>query len=171
MALTLLLLNCYEAYFPDTEPTIDNIGLSSESKIVDLNLSANCIGSVGWGDSRRLELLVSSVRLLDKVCPSASQWFTDQLNSGKVVFSGSDYEYYAHFDFVSRKLYITDNFYKLSEGHKAAIIAHEYRHSLQNLAKFIKRAIFIVISGEPHEGVVENEAYLFELRILKALHE
>lgn len=155
--------------FPEIVPQIQHLGFRPEKAWVDHNLNQE-FEPKDLSEFELWEDLQKALELLDLTCPEASDWVRDQHNNGNIIYDW-EYDYtMARFDFLSRKLTLTSGFYQLREGEKATTLAHEYRHSIQNRTKFIKRIIFQLLTGKTHEYVVEDDADLFESRLYIALH-
>ncbi len=68
-------------------------------------------------------------------------------------------------------LHIGQSFWYLSDGNKAAYLAHEYRHFRQNRAKVLGELLTRTLSGKimTYGNTLEDEAYLYQLAAYRAM--
>jgi hypothetical protein len=171
LAIFFLLgsFSIYDMLFPEKIPEIQSLGFRPEQEWVNENLNKRDFFEP-FNRSNNWDKMQHALKLLDITCPEVSEWVKDQYLEDNIVYV-EDTKSYARFDFLSRKLIITHWFFELKEGEKAVTLAHEYRHSIQNKTKFMKKVIFHILTGQPHENVVEDDAELFEYKVFVALHE
>lgn len=110
-----------------------------------------------------------SLQILDKVCPEASEWVRDRYASGKIVWEEEFTGTYARYDYIDKSLTFNRILFIENDGIKASILAHEFRHSRQSFTKFYRSVIAYMICQETKPDIVENDAYLFEKRIIIAI--
>lgn len=116
------------------------------------------------------EKLQPTLVILKEVAPHVETWIRDRRRRGKFVVDMSDTGMYAGFDCVSREIKLRSMFFRLEDGEKACVIAHEWRHSKQNPTKFGKLIISFVITRELKTELVENDAYLYESDVHDSLY-
>lgn len=110
-----------------------------------------------------------SLQILDKVCPEVSEWVRDRHANGKLVWECEYSGTYAKYDYIDKTLTFNKLSFFKNDGIKASILAHEFRHSRQSFTKFYRSVVACMICQEPKPDVVENDAYLFEKRIIIAI--
>lgn len=160
----------YDMIFPEKVPEVYNLGFRSEKEWLTRNLNQN-IEPKNWTEQQRWHALQPSLDLLDIVCPEVSEWVRENHKSGNIVYDFESDFTVGRFDFLNRKLILTRMFFQLRESEKSSTLAHEYRHSLQNHTKFMRRVIFQLLTGDSHEYLVEDEAELFESKVSIALQD
>lgn len=156
--------------FPERIPEVYFIGIRSERDWINKNLYQTLAPEL-WSESQRLQAMQPSLRLLDLVCPEASKWYRHEYDHNNVVYKWDNDSAIAKFDFLTRKLILSKQFFFLREGEKAETLAHEYRHSLQNRTKFMKQVVLSILTNQLHEEIVEDDADYLELRVHVALHQ
>lgn len=156
--------------FPERIPEVYFIGVRSERDWINKNLNQTLNPEL-WSELQRLQAMQPSLKLLDLVCPEVSDWYRDQYDYNNVAYDWGNDSAIAKFDFLTRKLILSKQFFFLREGEKAETLAHEYRHSLQNRTKFMKQVVFNILTNELHEEIVEDDANYLELRVHVALYQ
>jgi hypothetical protein len=159
-----------EVFFPEKIPDVHFLGSRKEKEWVFKNLNQT-LDPKKMSDVERVAALRPSLEILDIVCPQVSTWFRSQYESDKIIYVWGGKPEIAKFDFLTQKLSLSDTFFNLREGDKVKILAHEYRHSIQNRSKFLKQVLFLMLTKELHEHIVEDEAEAFEYKIHVALRE
>jgi hypothetical protein len=172
ISIFLLLgsFSVFDMVFPEHVPDVNYIGVRLEKEWVKQNLNQT-LDPESWTEEQRIHALQPSLKMLDIVCPEVSKWVRNQYEQKLIVYLWTDGPEIAKFDFLTRKLFLSKTFFSLNEGEKVKTLAHEYRHSIQNRTKFMKRVIYNMLTNELHEGIVEDDAELFEFRVHVALHE
>jgi len=113
--------------------------------------------------------LQPTLQILDKVCPEVSEWVRDRYVNGKIVWEKENSGTYAKYDYINKQLTFNRISFMENDGIKASILAHEFRHSRQRFTKFYRSVIACMICREPRTVLVENDAYLFEKRVVIAI--
>lgn len=108
--------------------------------------------------------------ILDKTAPHVSDWVRNQMKEGRVVFEKENTWTYARYNALTDTLVINYATMVQTDGVKASILAHEWRHSRQNWGKWIKSAIACTILGKRVDSILENDARLYESKILLAFY-
>jgi len=77
----------------------------------------------------------------------------------------------ASYDWRMNDFYLGPEFWKLSEGDKAAVIAHEYFHYKQNKVWMVGDTVLETISGKLSEygSRTEDEAHLYQIYAYQAM--
>jgi len=147
------------------EPTFIGRG-SRESVMVLFNTSSHI--KTASSDEEWWSSLDSTLVILDKIAPHVSEWVREQKAEGRIVFEREPTGTYARYDYFEDVLIV--NYVTMTEvdGRKASIFAHEWRHSKQNGAKWTKSIMACMILGEKKESILEDEAYLYEAKLLLA---
>lgn len=113
--------------------------------------------------------LQTTLLILDKVCPEVSEWVRDRYANGKIVWEKENSGTYAKYDYINKELTFNRISFMENDGIKASILAHEFRHSRQKFTKFYRSVVACMICREPRTILVENDAYLFEKRVVIAI--
>lgn len=161
------LCEVYDICVPEVVPEVNSLPpTSTEARFARQNSTSQ----VGIKDSN---LLWSDLRkplyILDRVCPEASQWVRDRYYHGKLVWPVNHDGYIAKFNYGTKQLFIYPLFFDENDGKKAAILAHEFRHSRQNITKLIRRAFAYAMLKQTQDWVVENDAYYFQQQVELAI--
>jgi len=120
-------------------------------------------------DQEFWDSLQPTINILHATAPHVEKWMLDQKANGKIKYS-SGVGVFATFDCISRELTIHSILLSEQDGVKASILAHEWRHSVQNNHKFTKYVLSYVITRKLHEDLVENDAYLYESQVYEAIY-
>ena len=121
-------------------------------------------------DEEWWQSLKSTLVILDKVAPHVSDWVRKQKSEGRIVFESELNQTYARYDYIDNTLII--NYFTMMEtdGRKASILAHEWRHSRQNWCKWIKSLVSCIILSNKNENILETDAYLYEAEVSLAFY-
>lgn len=128
------------------------------------------------------QALSPSRNLLIALSPEIGAWLYDLHQQGHIVYTEpaesltiyskqDGTETIAAYRHLNGTLYIGKTFWRLSDGQKAAVLAHEYRHFRQNLPKRISRQL-AQLAGAGHfdyQSPIEEEAFAYERQALSAL--
>lgn len=120
-------------------------------------------------DQEFWDSLQPTINILHATAPHVEKWMLDQKANGKIKYSSGS-GVYATFDCISRELTIYSILLSEQDGVKAAILAHEWRHSVQNNQKFTKYILSYMITRKLREDLVENDAYLYESQVYEAIY-
>ena len=115
------------------------------------------------------ESIQMSLQILDQVCPESSNWVRSQYVKGKLDWTTECNGTLATFNYQSRVLTINSSMFRLNDGVKASILAHEFRHSRQNFTKFFTSVAACVFHGKVQPHIVEDDARLYEKEVLIAI--
>lgn len=113
------------------------------------------------------------LRFLNRVCPAVETWVRDRHDTGHLVWETGSKGYLGKYDYITKTLTLTSDFFRQNDGMKAEILAHEFRHSRQSMSKVI-RCVFanvLLRDRERWEWIVEDEAYHFEAQVHIAIFE
>ena len=88
------------------------------------------------------------------------------------MYTWGDTGYYAAYHPVQQSLILNETFLKSSNGMKAVILAHEFRHSRQLIFKHIMTiaTAFFVKADHEHFLIVEHEAERFQEEVRSAIY-
>ena len=165
--LILGALNFYDVAVADRVPSIDAV-------YGDMDLAYGCPDRdlVAKIDDplRAWESLQPALQILDSVCPQASDWARDRYTSGNITWinRGQD-DAYAQYMHISKKLVIDSDLFSLRNGERACTIAHEFRHSRQNLSKPLKLSFSLLLTGRRNLSIIEDDAHYFEAQVREAI--
>lgn len=120
--------------------------------------------------------------LLTGVSPQISAWLYELQQQERIIYSEpqeslslypmpKDTEAIAAYRHINGRLYLGNAFWRLSDGQKVAVLAHEYRHSQQSLPKRISRQL-AQLAGMGHfdyQSPIEEEAFAYERQALSAV--
>jgi hypothetical protein len=120
------------------------------------------------------EGLKPAIHIVREVNPQAADWLDATKSAGKVRLLHEEHDAcscssMAKFDFYNRNLYIGPAIFSDEDGLKAAILIHEYRHSLQNHGK-VFRYVMSCFMGCGQSDIVENDAMLYEAQAVMAVY-
>lgn len=163
----------YDLLCPEHEPQVNLLGTHSESrKLADIKTNSyeTTLGQhpspeAFWSD------LQSALTILDDVCPEASAWVRAKHDLGQLKWETDFTGCYARYNYFDKVLTVNHCLYFETNGKRATILAHEYRHSLQNGSKVVKQVMTILITGNLKEQIVESDAMLFENKVYLAIYD
>ena len=155
--IILGLFSVYDSVFYEKPPApIVSLGKNSDFRALAFKVPKK--NESNW------DAMVSALDILDQVAPNVSEWVrlkqdNDQIVWIKTIGIAAKYDYVSGVLSLNKDLLLKDN------GAIAAILAHEYRHSLQNFTKSVKSIFTYLVLGKFEEGVIENDAYLYEQEV------
>lgn len=162
-------------------PPINNLSAVSEFRALSqvnstLDVPPALTSTEGW------QALSQSRALLAAISPEIEEWLDDlkrkdKITYGKAPTTLSLYKkqegtpIFAAYEPLGGKLYIGTDFWDLSNGEKAVILAHEYRHARQNWPKLISIRLTQGLWGGQlnDQSRLENEAFDYERQARAAL--
>jgi hypothetical protein len=119
--------------------------------------------------------LQPALSLLNAIQPDIAQWMV-QLNREKRMLwkplpTLFNWPVLASYDWRLNYFYLGPEFWKLNEGDKAAVIAHEYFHHRQNKPWMLGDTMLETVTGKLSEygSRTEDEAHLFQLAAYQAM--
>lgn len=160
-------LSTYEIIYPERDPVIKK---PTSKKVLGLRYKRDITPFVYWSEKYALKSLHPSLEILDETCPEVSEWFRKKLKEGKVVWD-QDRENYAKFNWFDRSLYISRILFVEDNAFKAAVIVHEYKHSLQSYNTWWRANLAVFILGTDHKWIAENDALRVENQYYLSLTE
>ncbi|MBY0403317.1 MAG: hypothetical protein K2X66_05430 [Cyanobacteria bacterium] len=118
--------------------------------------------------------LQPTLKILKVVSPEIEAWVQDRHQLNKIQYTLPETEEQgaiAAFDPRNKTLHFGEPFWAMADGHKAAAIAHEYRHSRQNIPKMISTRITQMMTGKflDYPCLVEDEAHLYQQEFYRAI--
>lgn len=150
-------------------PQIMNIGFCEEAKMA--YKKANNWRSFSDDPEQNWQNLQPSVKILRKVCPEAAKWVIDRHDKGLIIWETKNNGCFANYNYFSEILSLNESFLMNNDGQKACTLAHEFRHSRQNITKPLKLSMWLMILGHKRTELVENEAYWFGDRVHIAIFD
>jgi hypothetical protein len=162
-------------------PPINNVSAVSKFRTLSqinstLDLPPALTSTEGW------QALSQSRAMIVVLSPEIEEWLydlkrKDKITYGKAPTTLSFYKksagtpIFAAYEPLGGKLYIGIDFWGLSNGEKAAILAHEYRHARQNWPKLISIRLMQGLWGGQlsDQSRLENEALDYERQARAAL--
>jgi hypothetical protein len=168
VALIIVLggINLFDILVGDTVPPIVNF-LGVNKTLDEYPDSDLCCD---FDQDRAWVALQPALQILDVVCPEASAWAREQQSSGKIVWIPETDGAYARYDQVRMSLIINADMFALKNSERACTIAHEFRHSRQNMSKSCKSAISLLLTGKRNPDIIEDDAYFYEAKVREAIH-
>ena len=115
------------------------------------------------------EDLQPTLKLLKPVCPEAEAWVRQQHKDGTLYYTPKGTGYYAAYHPVTQSLLLNESMFKASDGLKATVLAHEFRHSRQNFSKFLIAGMWLLLSGDLPTDLYELEAEAYQRQVWYAL--
>lgn len=125
--------------------------------------------------------LQPTLAIVKAVAPEIYQWVQDQHTTGLIVYEAkphgekiandADSETIAGYHINHKTLHLERGFWTLSDGDKATVLIHEYRHSRQSTYKGAREGMIQFLQGDPqrYESLIEDEAYQYQLEAYRAL--
>lgn len=178
VAIIIILgfVGLYDIIVGDDYPQIETLLSPQDLKLAETIQDANLVRN--FDPKRAWESLQPALQILDDVCPEASAWARERHQNKKIIWEDSTFiEYdmrhdggYASFDPYTRKLTINSDMFALKNSERACTIAHEFRHSRQNISKYIRSSCGLLITGRRDDDIVETDAYLYEARVRSAIY-
>ncbi|WMU93266.1 hypothetical protein EMOOHJMP_00072 [Microcystis phage MaAM05] len=120
--------------------------------------------------------------LLLALSPSLAEWLYQLNRQQKIIYEtqekwqsaygqSSETPLLAAYEPWSGNLYIGPAFWALSDGEKAAVLAHEYRHARQNWPKILSHRLaqWMTHGQLPYDTPLEREAFDYERQARAAL--
>lgn len=168
VAIILLLgvVNAYDILVGDTIPKVGFPSIHSH-RIATSYQNHDLVKN--FEPERAWQAIQPSLKILDEVCPEASDWLRDQHKCDKLTWMPDPDGTYAYYDFATGRVTINAQMFELSVGERAVTVAHEFRHSRQNIAKFIRAAFCVLLTGKHKPELIETDAYLFEHEVRWAI--
>jgi len=123
---------------------------------------------LGMTNTQRWGELQKALPYLDRVCPEIADWTRKKWESGQLVFETANKGRYAYYMPALGMLGINLYAFELSDAELACTLAHEFRHSRQNVFPGIQVAV-AALFGINRKDLVEREAYEFEDVIRRAI--
>jgi hypothetical protein len=122
------------------------------------------------------QALQPSLRLLQAINPDISHWITQLNRENRILWKPHatlfNWPVLASYDWRFNNFYLGPDFWKLQEGEKAAVLAHEYFHYRQNRFWMVADTLGEGLSGKLSEygSRTEDEAHLYQWYAYQALH-
>ncbi len=125
--------------------------------------------------------LQPTLSIVKAVAPEIHQWVQDQHSTGRIIYetklsgkkidADADSETIAGYQNRNKTLHLEKAFWSLSDGDKATVLIHEYRHSRQSTYKGAREGMIQFLQGDPqrYESLIEDEAYQYQLEAYRAL--
>lgn len=158
----------YDITVGDQVPEVANLGLyAPEKNIIHNSPHTHLLNN--WDEEKCWEALQEPLQILDHVCPEVSHWVRDRYKNGHLIWEKEYSGCYAKFHYIDRDLTINRILFAENNGVIASILAHEFRHSRQNFSKYFRATVACSILREPRPCIVEDEAELFEAKVLLAI--
>lgn len=159
----------YDVIVGDDVPHIYNLGYNApERQQAKDNTTREARGK---SPDELWDVYQPTIEILDKACPEAANWIRKCHEEDRLVWSGRGGTTFANYDSVSDMITIHDILHAEPDGIKAGILAHEFRHSRQNYAKWFKWGTACMLMSHPPDGMIEDDAYYFEHRVYLAIHD
>lgn len=114
------------------------------------------------------EALQHSMSLLQAIDPEIANWMARLHAEKRIIWTKQptlfNWPVLACYSWYTNDFYFGPDFWKLSEGDKAAAIAHEYFHYKQNKLMMVSDTILEALSGKLSEygSRTEDEAHLYQ---------
>lgn len=124
---------------------------------------------LAMSDAERWETLQDSLAMLDYVCPEVSEWVRRRWYGGHLVFDMSERRCYAYYLPGLSVLGISLLGLLESREELACTLAHEFRHSRQNVLRGLQASIAAVFGQDRLDELVESPAYAFGDRVRRAI--
>jgi hypothetical protein len=123
--------------------------------------------------------LQPTMRLVDEISVPIGGWVRRLQRETRIHYQplpihavlSSRHDVLAAYDANFGTLTLAPGFWQLTDGEKATVLAHEYRHARQNRAKIIASAIVQFLNGGMFQygSPLEDEAHLYQLEAYRAL--
>ena len=119
--------------------------------------------------------LQHSEALLWAINPDISNWLVRLNKEKRIIWTRRptlfNWPVLASYDWRDNTFYLGPDFWKLSEGDKAAVIAHEYFHYRQNKIWMVGDTLLEAISGKLKEygSRTEDEAHVYQWFAYRAM--
>lgn len=120
------------------------------------------------------QALQPTLEILDAVAPEIGNWVRDRHQAGKILYAmpgNAPDDAIAGYQPMTRQLFLSNTFWRFSNGEKASTLAHEFRHSQQNIPKSIAVRMTQLITGDllKYPSRIEDEAYMYQLEFYRAV--
>ena len=165
--LVLGFVNMYDILIGDSVPEISTLHKHDDNLLKgcpDLDLVEN------FDEDRAWLSLKPALQILDVVCPEASAWARDQKESNNIVWVPKSDGAYARYDQVRMRLIVNADMFALINSERSCTIAHEFRHSRQNISKSWKSACYLLLKGKRNPDIIEDDAYFYEAKVRDAIN-
>jgi hypothetical protein len=125
-------------------------------------------------DEARWQGLQPALAVLDKTLPEVSAWVRDRHQQNLLVFNGEGFGMdgaIAAYQPSTKTLFVNEYYWGMNTGNQAGVLAHEFRHSLQNLPKTMAVKVGQLITGDflKYPSLIEDEAFQYQSQYLKAI--
>jgi hypothetical protein len=159
----------WQFYAPDVVPPVI-VQSSMPAELVHRNTTQDVyLNFNNYNEDQRWESLQPTLLLLRSVCPEAEEWARQKHAEGMVFYSKKGTGYYAAYSAFFKYLVLNEAMFEVSDGCKASILAHEFRHSRQSLSKFILAGLWLMVSGRLPIEYYEDEAEGYQQKVWCAL--
>jgi hypothetical protein len=124
---------------------------------------------------RHWQALQPTLSLLWAINPDIAVWLKQLNRHNRILWKTHptlfNWPVLASYEWRLNYFYLGPRFWKLSEGDKAAVIAHEYFHYKQNKFWMVGDTVLETLTGKlPEYGSrTEDEAHLYQLYAYKAM--
>jgi len=118
------------------------------------------------------QALQPSLNLLNAISPDIAKWIVRLYNQNQIIWEKKPHFFnWPVLAAYGKEFYFAPDFWKLSEGDKAAVIAHEYFHYRQNKSWMVGDVIMETLTGKLSEygSRTEDEAYLYQIYAYRAM--
>lgn len=160
---------CIVSAFPDDVPEITPLVSVKTKEAATLNTTP----VVGETIEEVYEQLEPTLVILKEVCPEAEAWVRDRYRKCKFYVSCGNYGYFAAYAPLYGILDLNVSMFNLSDGEKAVILAHEFRHSRQNILKMVVSGATLIFRSDmnmnEHYKFIEYEAEEFERKARRSI--
>lgn len=164
------LFTWYDLYTTD--------GYIPEPNSISINTSKRALFNTTkhWSDDpeENWESLQTTLSICDEVTPHVSEWIRKLHSEGKIIWQdracdGERAIMAAHN--VDGHLTINEEMFLQNDGKKVSYLAHEWRHSRQNMGKVCKFVLSYIFFVKDRERILENDAYLYENKVYLAIFD
>lgn len=120
-------------------------------------------------NEERWQIMQPALDILDNVCPEIATWTRKKWLDGQLVFDTDSENLYAWYHPATGRVAVTMLGLSECDGEMACTLAHEFRHSRQNFLRGAQCQIALLWGLDRKSELVEDEAYVFEARVRRAI--
>lgn len=161
-------MDLYDCFVIEYVPEV--VGIGRNPKLLKM-AHTNTFHNFSIDPMENWKRLDPALEVLTKVCPKAAGWVRQRHSASRIVWQNVRDGNYASYNLINQQLTLNESFCVLTDGRKATILAHEFRHAQQNWTKFARCSILTMVTGSFQSRSIEDDATIFEQEVQIAIFD